>query len=104
MSLQKESEEKPEDYAKKCPYRNEDCPIDYPKESEWEERLQLLYLERDTEPTIGTVKSFIRELLSQREKEIADEVEKMKTYTGGSSVNEKDKRVNKSEVLSIIKH
>lgn len=35
-------------------------------------------------------------------KRIEEAVKKMKTYTGGSSVNEKDKRVNKQEVLSII--
>ncbi len=47
---------------------------------------------------------FKDQVISAREKEIADEVEKIKTYTGGSSVNEKDKRVNKAEVLSILKH
>ena len=44
-SLQKESEEKPEDYAKKCPYRIEDCPIDYPKESEWEKEFEKRFPE-----------------------------------------------------------
>ena len=47
---------------------------------------------------------FKDQVISAREKEIEDEVEKIKTYTGGSSVNEKDKRVNKAEVLSILKH
>ena len=46
--------------------------------------------------------SFIENLLEQEKKRISDEIEEMKTYTGGSSVNEKDKRVNKQEVLSII--
>ena len=48
--------------------------------------------------------SFITTAVAKRELDIADEVEKIKTYTGGSSVNEKDKRVNKAEVLSILKH
>lgn len=45
---------------------------------------------------------FKDQVISAREKELVEEVEKMKTYTGGSSVNEKDRRVNKQEVLSII--
>ncbi len=46
--------------------------------------------------------SFIENLLEQEKRRISDEIEEMKTYTGGSSVNEKDKRVNKQEVMSII--
>ena len=37
-----------------------------------------------------------------REREISEAIKKMKTYTGGSSIEEKHKRVNKQEVLSII--
>lgn len=40
--------------------------------------------------------------VAREKKRMSEEVEKMKTYTGGSSVNEKDRRVNKQEVLSII--
>ncbi len=46
--------------------------------------------------------SFIENLLEQEKKRMSEEIAEMKTYTGGSSVNEKDKRVNKQEVLSII--
>lgn len=46
----------------------------------------------------------LENLLEQERNRMSEEVEKMKTYTGGSSVNEKDKRVNKQEVLSILKH
>jgi hypothetical protein len=53
---------------------------------------------------VSQKKKAIASAVAKRELEIADEVEKIKTYTGGSSVNEKDKRVNKAEVLSILKH
>ena len=44
----------------------------------------------------------IENLLEQERKRMSEEIEEMKTYTGGSSVEEKHKRVNKQEVLSII--
>lgn len=95
------------------------------KESEWEENLKKSFLKEldflsdhwvngDDKPPFSfggwreeVANEFVKiakTAVSNREKEIAEEVEKMKTYTGGSSVNEKDKRVNKAEVLKIIKH
>lgn len=44
----------------------------------------------------------IASAVEAREREISEAIKKMKTYTGGSSVEEKHKRVNKQEVLSII--
>lgn len=43
-----------------------------------------------------------KKALTADRKELREKVEGMKTYTGGSSVNEKDKRVNKQEVLSLL--
>ena len=97
------------------------CPCHQSESIEWEEDSWCVSIVAEamtfarTEP-IGKDASHItrklREKVSQaittavakRELEIAEEVEKIKTYTGGSSVNEKDKRVNKAEVLSILKH
>ncbi len=54
------------------------------------------------QPLLKEIHHQIASAVEAREMEISEAVKKMKTYTGGSSVNEKDKRVNKAEVLSII--
>ena len=87
---------------KKCWCGNAFGQCHQPIEEKWKESLNsLLFKSIDLK---SEILSFITTAVVKREKEIADEVEKIKTYTGGSSVNEKDKRVNKAEVLSILKH
>lgn len=81
-----------------------------PNESaEWEKKFDTKFglLDGESwEPLHTELKAFISQAIASaveaREMEISEAVKKMKTYTGGSSVNEKDKRVNKAEVLSII--
>ena len=81
--------------------------------SNWQEEFNKKFCSKTSEPKYSVwnaaalaypeeIKSFIENLLEQEKRRISDEIEEMKTYTGGSSVNEKDKRVNKQEVLSII--
>ena len=95
---------------------NPACPCHQPIEEKWKEefdekfvrtlRIPAGYSSLDhtavLEGSIEEVKSFIENLLEQERKRMSDEIAVMKTYTGGSSVNEKDKRVNKQQVLSII--
>ena len=46
---------------------------------------------------------FFDHKLQSEQTRIAEEVEKLQKYTGGSSVEPKDLRVNLDQVLSIIK-
>ena len=89
--------------------------INQPIEEKWKEEFEKFIrhpiTQKKNEPRMffsvilaDDVKSFIENLLEQERKRMSEEIEEMKTYTGGSSVNEKDKRVNKAEVLSILKH
>ena len=84
-----------------------------PIEEEWKEEFEKFIrhpiTQKKNEPRMffsvilaDDVKSFIENLLEQERKRMSEEIEEMKTYTGGSSVEEKHKRVNKQEVLSII--
>ena len=81
--------------------------------SNWQEEFNKKFCSKTSEPKYSVwnaaalaypeeIKSFIENLLEQEKRRMSEEIEEMKTYTGGSSVNEKDKRVNKQEVLSII--
>jgi hypothetical protein len=58
--------------------------------------------ENDGERLRTAIQDAITTAVEAREREISEAIKKMKTYTGGSSVEEKHKRVNKQEVLSII--
>ncbi len=63
---------------------------------------QNKYAEVEIEKIKAFIQSKISEAIAAERKELREKVEGMKTYTGGSSVNEKDKRVNKQEVLSLL--
>ena len=100
--------EKSEWGRKRC--SNINCQCHLQSESiEWEKKFDKKFglLDGESwEPLHTELKAFISQAIASavvaREREISEAVKKMKTYTGGSSVNEKDKRVNKAEVLSII--
>jgi hypothetical protein len=98
---------------KKCWCGNAFGQCHQPIEEKWKEEFNKKFCSKTSEPKYSVwnaaalaypeeIKSFIENLLEQEKRRISDEIEEMKTYTGGSSVNEKDKRVNKQEVLSII--
>jgi len=52
-----------------------------------------------TEEEVDTLTS---QIIKNTLEEVGRMVEGMRTFTGGSSVNEKDKRVNKAQVLEIL--
>ncbi len=78
----------------------------------WERQIATPYSElseeekesdrREVRSYLPLLESKISKALTAEKKELREKVEGMKTYTGGSSVNEKDKRVNKQEVLSLL--
>lgn len=78
----------------------------------WERQIATPYSElseeekesdrREVRSYLPLLESKISKALTAERKELREKVEGMKTYTGGSSVNEKDKRVNKQEVLSFL--
>ena len=79
------------------------------KESEWELKLQEKIKENNfvtpsSHLDVEEIKSFIRETLSNREKEIAEEVKKMKETeeTIGGMALGYNTAIN--EVLQILKH
>lgn len=85
----------------------EDCHCHSQKESEWEKEFEMKmasyhpvgFWKNERDPDIELIKAFIKELLSNREKEIAEEVRKIKT-AGHDECND-DFLMN---VLQILKH
>jgi hypothetical protein len=78
------------------------------KESEWELKLQEKIKENNfvtpsSHLDVEEIKSFIQETLSNREKEIAEEVERLPEMKGNHSEHEAY-LIDRADVLSILKH
>ncbi len=84
-----------------APYEEVIHWVEYKFQSKISEAVTEAKMQRGLE-LFPVVQEEISKAIAEDRKELREKVEGMKTYTGGSSVNEKDKRVNKQEVLSLL--